>query len=99
MHGFPHRREFQSERRAFPGRGADVNFSSVFFDDAVADGKAQAGAAAAGFGGEKWIEDAVQIFARNPDAGVGDFDFHVAIAEQLCALRAFRLAASRRARS
>ena len=62
-----------------PGRGAHVDFPGVFFDDAVAHGEAQAGAAAGGFGGEERIEDAVQIFARNADAGVGDFHFHGAV--------------------
>ena len=43
-------------------------------DDAVADGKAETGAFAAGFSREEWIKDTIQIFGRNATAVIGDFD-------------------------
>jgi len=46
MDCFLGRREFDVEEVPFAGRGANVNLSGVFLDDAVAHRKAQAGAAA-----------------------------------------------------
>ena len=31
------------------------------------------------FGGEEWIENAMEMLGRNARAGVGDFDFHGAV--------------------
>src|SRR5258708_19699105 len=79
MDRFPHSGELDVEGSAFAWRGANVNFSSMLFDYSVADGEGKAGAAAAGFGGEKGIEDAMDVLARNAGAGVGDFDFDAAV--------------------
>src|SRR5262249_31110718 len=79
MDGFPDGRKLDVEGSAFSGRRAHIDFTGMFFDDSVADGEAQTGAAAAGFGGEKWIEDAMDVFAGNARAGIGNFDFHAAV--------------------
>src|SRR5260370_3912731 len=79
MDRFPHSGELDVEGSAFAWRGANVNFSSMLFDYTVADGEAKAGAAAAGFGGEKGIEDAMDVLAGNAGAGVGDFAFDAAV--------------------
>src|SRR5882757_3233719 len=79
MDRFPHRGEFDVEGCALAGRGANINFSSVLFDDAITDRKPQAGAAPAGFGGEKWIENPMDVLAWNTRASVDDFDFHAAV--------------------
>src|SRR5271170_5947293 len=51
----------------------------MFFDDAVAHGEAQTCAATGGFGGEEWIEDAVNVLAGDAGSRVDDFDFDAAI--------------------
>src|ERR1700760_4074569 len=79
MNRFPYRGEFDVERRALAGCGPNINFSSVLFNNAVADGEAETGAAPGGFGGEKRIEDAVDVIARNACPGVDDFDFDAAV--------------------
>src|SRR5258708_12665652 len=79
MDSFPHRGEFDVERRALAGGGANINFSSVLFDYTVADREPQTGAASARFGGEKWIENAMNVFARNSRASVHNFHFDAAI--------------------
>src|ERR1035438_1747732 len=79
MNRFPDRGEFDVEGCALAGSGANINFSSVLFDYTVADRETQAGAAAAGFGGEKRIENAMDMFARDAGAGVDNFDFHAAV--------------------
>src|SRR4051794_4140777 len=79
MDRFPDCGEFYVEGRAFAGSRANVNFSSVLFNYTVAHGEAQSGAAAARFGGEEWIEDAVNVISRNAGAGVGNLDFDAAI--------------------
>src|SRR5579883_84635 len=51
----------------------------MFFDDAITDGEAQAGAAAIGLGGEKGIEDAMNVLARDSRSGIGDLDLDAAV--------------------
>src|SRR5450755_132234 len=79
MDRFPYRGEFDVEGCALAGGGADINFSSVLFDYAVADRQPQAGAAPAGFGGEKRIENAMDVFARNARASVHNFHFNAPV--------------------
>src|SRR5579872_4996054 len=79
MYRFPSHREFQPEGRALSGRGAHIHFPGVLLDDAVAHGESQAGAAPGRFRGEKGIEDAVQILARDARAAVDDLDFDGAV--------------------
>ena len=55
----------------------DMDLSGMLLNDAVGDGKAQAGAAALpvagrGFGGEERIVDALEVLGRDAGAGVGD---------------------------
>ena len=47
----------------------------MLFDYTVADGQAQACAAAVRFGGEKRVENAMNVLARDTCARVRDFDF------------------------
>src|SRR5882724_12955729 len=79
MYRFPSSREFQPEGRAFIRSGADVNLPGMFLNDAVTYRKSQARAATRGFRGEERIEDAVQIFTRNPRTCIGNFDFDGAV--------------------
>src|SRR5262249_7842989 len=79
MDRFPDCGEFNVEGRALAGSGANVDFSSVLLNDAIADGKAQSGASPARFGGEKGIEDAMDVIARNAGTGICHFDFHAAV--------------------
>ena len=79
MDRFPYRGEFDVEGCALAGSGANINFSSVLFDYTVADRKPQTGAAAAGLGGEKRIENAMDVLARNARAGVDNFHFNAAV--------------------
>src|SRR5580700_1425133 len=79
MNRLPDRGKLHMERSAFAGSRADVDLAGMLLDDAVADREAQAGAAAAGFRGEKGIENAVNVFARNPRTGVDNFNLHAAV--------------------
>ena len=63
----------------FAGRRAHIDFPGVFLDDAVTHGKSEAGATAAGFGGEERVKDAMDVFAGNPGAGIRHFNFHAAV--------------------
>ena len=49
-----------------------VHRAAVAFDDAVHHRQAEAGAFTDLFGGEKWIEDPVKVFARNACTVVAD---------------------------
>src|SRR5579859_1303189 len=51
----------------------------MLFDYTVADGQAQTRAAAIGFGGEKRVENPVNMLAGDASAGIGHFNFHAAI--------------------
>ena len=79
MDGFSGRGELEPEGSSFAGGGTDIHLAGVLLDDAVAHGKAQASSAPGGFRREEGIENAMQVFGGNADAGVGDFDFHGAI--------------------
>src|SRR5579885_2881676 len=79
MNRFPHSGKLDMERGALSGRGTNVDFSGMFFDDAIADGEAQASAAAIGLGGEKGIEDAMNVLARDSGSRIGNFDFDGAV--------------------
>src|SRR5579859_5424324 len=79
MNRFPHGREFNVEGCAAPGGRAHVDFAGMFFDDPVAHGQAEAGAAATGLGGEKRVEYFMDVVAGYPVACVRHFDFHTAV--------------------
>src|ERR1700676_1264293 len=79
MDRFPYRGELNMERSALPGCRTHIDFSGVLFDNAVAHRKTEARAAAAGFGGEERIENAVNVLAWNARAGIGNLDFDAAI--------------------
>jgi hypothetical protein len=79
MDCFPERGELNVEGCAFSRGRTYIDLSGMLLDYTVADGQAQAGAAAIGFGGEEWVENAMNVLARNACAGVGDFDFDAAI--------------------
>src|SRR5579871_6454654 len=51
----------------------------MFFDDPIGYGEAQTSAAAASFCGEKRIEDAMNVFARDACTGIDDFNFDAAV--------------------
>jgi hypothetical protein len=62
----------------------DVDFAGVLLNDAVAHGKAEAGAAALagfgrGFGSKEWIVNALEVLGGDAGAGVGDDGFDVAV--------------------
>ena len=46
----------------------------MFLDNSIAHGKAEARATAIGLGGEKRIEDAVDVLSSNASAGIRDLD-------------------------
>src|SRR6266852_7033531 len=65
MDCFPERGKLNVEGCALSGGRTYIDFSSMFFDYTVADGQAQACAAAVRFGGEKWVENAMNVLAGN----------------------------------
>src|SRR5690242_3555916 len=71
--------ELDVERGSLSGRGAYIDFSSMLFDYTVADGKAQAGAAAIGLGGEERVKNAMDVLAGNACAGIRNFHFNAAV--------------------
>src|SRR5437016_4580795 len=79
MDRFLDRGEFYVERSALARRRADINLSGMLLDNAVTHGKTEAGAAAAGFGGEKRIKDAMNVLAGDASARVRDFDFDASV--------------------
>src|SRR5208283_6008092 len=68
MNRFPHRRKLHVEGRAAPRRGTHINLPGMFLDDPVAHGQAQTRAAASWLGGEKGIENLMDVIARDPVA-------------------------------
>src|SRR2546430_12423450 len=54
-------------------------FPGFSLDEPVTHGRSEAGATAAGFGGEKRVKDAMDVFAGNAGAGIRHFDFHAAV--------------------
>src|SRR5437879_1103776 len=79
MDCFPERGELNVEGCAFSGGRTYIDFSCMLFDYTVADGQAQPCAAAVGFSGEKRIENAMDVLARNTCARVCNFDFDTAV--------------------
>src|SRR6202158_1024047 len=79
MDCFLERGKLNVEGCALSGGRTYIDFSCMLFDYTVADGQAQACAAAVRFGGEKRIENAMNVFAGNARAGVGHFDLDAAI--------------------
>src|ERR1700722_15646720 len=65
-------REFNYEARAYGLSLFNTNRAVMVFDNAIYDGKPQAGAAL--LGGEVWQEQPLLQFTRNPVAGVSDDD-------------------------
>ena len=61
------------ERSAFAGRGAYINLSGMFLDDAVTYRETETGAAATGLGGKERVKDAMDVFARYAGARIGHF--------------------------
>jgi len=51
----------------------------MLLDDSVADRESQTGASTAGLGGKKRIKNPIDVFARNPRAGVHNFNLDAAI--------------------
>src|ERR1017187_5595331 len=62
--------QFDGEGRSLAGLAAGNDAAAMFFDEAVAQAQAEAGAFADFLGGEKRVEDALQIFRRNARAVV-----------------------------
>src|SRR5229473_7031348 len=79
MDRFLDRWKLNVEGGAFAGRRAHINLSGMFLDDAVAHGETETGSAAAGFGGEERVKDAMNMFAGNAATGIRHFDFDAAI--------------------
>src|SRR5260370_1295574 len=79
MDCFPERGKLNVEGCALSGSRTYIDLSCMLFDYTVADGQAQACAAAVRFGGEKWVENTMNVLAGNARAGVGNFDFDAAI--------------------
>jgi hypothetical protein len=79
MDRFPDCGELDVERSAFAGRRAYFDLPGMFLDNAVTHGKAQASSAAAGFGGEEGIKDAMDVFAGYAGPRIGHFDFDAAV--------------------
>src|SRR5260370_29283742 len=79
MDCFPERGKLNVEGCALSGGRTYIDFSCMLFDYTVADGQAQACAAAVRFGGEKRVENSMNVLAGNARAGVGNFDFDAAI--------------------
>src|SRR5256885_13619605 len=71
--------EMDVDVRSRSGPGAESDFSSMLVDYSVADGQAQARAAAVRLGGEKRVENAMNVFPGDARAGVGNFHFDAAV--------------------
>src|SRR5512142_1538527 len=65
----PHRKS-----RSLPLGAHDLDIAAVFLDDAVAHGQAEPRALECLLGGEKRVEDLVDVFFRDAAAGVGKND-------------------------
>src|SRR5260370_6519984 len=76
MERLPAQGEVESESCAGAGMTLHANLAGVFLDDAVGDGKTEAGAAGLAFarrglGGEEGIVDALDVLGSNARSGVG----------------------------
>src|SRR5262245_3367357 len=67
-------RQGDLETCSFAEFAFDVDVAAVVADDAVADGEAQPGPFADLLSGEERVVDLRQVFGRNAEAGVADFD-------------------------
>src|ERR1035438_4232491 len=77
MNGIPQQGKLELKGCAGADGAFDMNFAGVLLDDAVGDGKSQAGAAAVagfggGLGGEKRIVYALEVLRFDATAGVGN---------------------------
>src|SRR5216684_1357329 len=77
MERLPAQGEVESESCAGAGMTLHANLAGMFLDDAVGDGKAEAGAAGlafarSGLGGEEGIVDALDVLGSNARSGVGN---------------------------
>src|ERR1035438_7574688 len=75
MDRIPQKRKLEMKRCAGVDSALDMNLSSMFLDDAVRDGQAEARAAAVtrlgrGLGGEKRVVDALEVLGCDAGAGV-----------------------------
>src|SRR5271169_5833935 len=69
--------EIQGEGGAFARAALHADITRVFLDDAVGDRKSKTGAAILTLhrrrlGSEEWVVDTMNVFLRDPRAGVGD---------------------------
>lgn len=65
------------ECRANTFRALDSNVSSVFLNDLVHDGQAQAGTLVEGarvFGSKEWVENVVKVLRRDSQPSIFNFD-------------------------
>src|ERR1035441_2769783 len=76
IHRFPYCGKFQPEGRSATDHAVHLDQSRMFLDDSVGYSEAQAGASTDSFGGEKWIENLVEMLSGNSHAVVGDFHAH-----------------------
>src|SRR3954471_24488120 len=67
-------RKRDAKRGAFARRALDGDVARVLLDDAVGDGEAQARAAPDAFGREEGVVNLGDVFGRDADARVRDFD-------------------------
>src|ERR1039458_5096861 len=84
MNGIPQQGKLKMEGCAGADGALDMNLAGVFLDDAVGDGKPQAGAAAVAgpghvLGGKKRIVDALQVLGSDPAARIVDQRGHVVV--------------------
>src|SRR5207302_1191320 len=75
----PAQGEIQGEGRAGAGTALHANLARMFLNDAISDGKTEAGAAGLAFakrclGGKEWIVDALAVFGVDARSGVGHAD-------------------------
>src|SRR5262245_6591583 len=68
-------RQGDLESRSFAKIAFDVDVPAVVADDAVADGEAEPRSLADLFRGEERVVDFSQVFRRDAEAGVSDFDY------------------------
>src|SRR5271169_6750074 len=89
----PAQGKIQGESRSGPGLALHTNLAGMFLDDAVGDGKTEAGAAGLAFarrslGGEEGIVNALNVLGSNARSGVGHADADALAVERGHAQRA-----------
>src|SRR5208282_5490563 len=70
--------ERDRDRSAAADLAVDPNRALVGQDHALAQRQSESDAGARGLGGEEWIEDALEMFARDSDSVIHDLDQHPA---------------------